>query len=252
MLVKSFAGACLRRFGYHAVRLEALPTMNFARHLRRVLSSQDIDTVLDVGANKGQFRDFLMNDVGFRGRVLSFEPVSHLYKLLAARAACDQRWHVYPFALGERHETLTINVMTGDDWSSFLEPQMQQATRFHDLNTVARTEAVQVHTLDDIYPDVAREHGVERGYLKLDTQGFDLRALRGGTSVLPRLVALQTEAVAIPLYSGMPRYPEVIGYLESRGFALSGMFPVSIDDHLRIGEFDCVMVNPAQVRQVRD
>ena len=60
--------------------------------------------------------------------------------------------------------------------------------------------------------------------------------------------ALQTEASVIGIYKGMPRYTEIIRYLEERGFDITGLYPVSRDKSLRLVEFDCVMINRAAIQ----
>ncbi|HEY8172681.1 MAG TPA: FkbM family methyltransferase [Dehalococcoidia bacterium] len=250
MTIRTVLGNLLRGCGYHLVRVEALPTVNFSWRLGQLLTSQQIDTVLDVGANRGQYRDFLRDQVGYTGRIVSFEPVDHLHRALTARAHHDPQWHIQPIALGARNEARQINVMRSDDWSSFLEPRVEAGDRFEPLNRVASTQAVEVRRLDDVFPDLERTLGIRRAYLKLDTQGSDLAVMEGAATVLPRFVALQTEAAVIPYYAGMPTYREVIDHAQQAGFAINAMFPVSNDARLRLIEFDCLMVNPGLVRPI--
>jgi hypothetical protein len=58
----------------------------YLQNLFRLLA---IDCVLDVGANQGQYRDFLRNDVGFEGAIVSFEPIPQHVETLRRRAASD-------------------------------------------------------------------------------------------------------------------------------------------------------------------
>ena len=85
-----------------------------------------------------------------------------------------------------------------------------------------------------------------RVYLKLDTQGYDLRVLpRGGRPAIDRCsLGLQSEVSCVPIYDGMPR---LVGAAdrpyEEAGFSLTGMFPVTIDRRsLRVIEFDAVLI----------
>jgi hypothetical protein len=127
--------------------------------------------------------------------------------------------------------------------NSFLEPRTDGVPGYWSADEVTGTEQVRIRVLDDIFQGLREEHGFDRPYLKLDTQGFDMEVLKGATQSLSEFRALQTEASIKPLYQGMPDYREVVEYLSSAGFDLSAMFPVSHDDALRLIEFDCVMVN---------
>lgn len=247
MSLKKLAGHLLRRCGYEAVRSEFVLEFGLALHLKDLLGSQNIDTVWDVGANRGQFYRLLREDVGFKGTILSFEPLSDLHGMLEERSRTDPKWHVFPFALGEREEQRTINVMKANDLSSFLQPDVTHTDRFHDSNSIVTRTPVAIKRLDDVFEDVSGRFHPRRSYLKIDTQGYDLEVVRGGLKALPTFIGLQTEASVLPMYRGMPDYRETIRFLNDLGFELSGVYPVAKDQKLRLIEFDCVMVNADRV-----
>jgi len=93
-----------------------------------------------------------------------------------------------------------------------------------------------------VLPTLRERLRFERPYLKLDTQGFDMEVLRGGSDSLSTVPALQREASVIGIYKGMPTYMETIRHIGERGFHLSGLYPVARDSSLRLFEFDCVMI----------
>lgn len=243
MEMKKLLGSTLRRMGYQAIPTKLVSNLGLCRHLKNLFESQQIDTVWDVGANRGQYYSFLRNGVGFKGTVLSFEPLSELHGRLAEQSRNDPDWHVFPFALGAKNERLDINITQANDMSSFLSPDCNHTDRFRDSIKPVRTETVDVKCLDDIYEEICDRHHVNKSYLKLDTQGFDLNVARGGSHVISNFVALQTEASVLPLYEGMPDYRETLSYMNEIKFELSGVFPVTTDERLRLIEFDCVMVN---------
>jgi hypothetical protein len=119
------------------------------------------------------------------------------------------------------------------------------------LNVPSHVETVAVRTLDTVLPTLRERLGFERPYLKLDTQGFDMEVLRGGSSSLATVLALQTEASVIGIYKSMPTYMETIRYLGERGFDLSGLYPVARDSSLRLFEFDCVMIRAINARRLK-
>ena len=220
---------------------------DFALHLRELLTRLEVDCVLDVGANAGQYHDFLRDKVHYDGTIVAFEPVSRHVEALLERSKGDRDWHIEGDALGAKDGSMPINVTVSDQFSSFLEPDNGRAGEYAELNVPCHTETVTVRTLDVVLPVLQERIGFGRPYLKIDTQGFDVEVLRGGTDSLAAVRALQTEASVIGIYKGMPRYQETISYLDEHGFDITGLYPVSRDSALRLVEFDCVMINRAAV-----
>ncbi len=244
-IVKDSVLRVSRSMGYDIVPLREMKERDFALHLRALLSRLNIDCVLDVGANIGQYHDFLRDKVLYDGPIVSFEPVSRHIELLRGRARTDSAWHIEGYALGARDGNLPINVMVSDQFSSFLQPDNSRVRGIDMLNTPSHVENVAVRTLDVIMPALQERLGFERPYLKLDTQGFDMEVLQGGRDSLADVRALQTEASVIGIYKGMPGYMDTIRYLDEHGFDITGFYPVSRDSSLRLVEFDCVMINRA-------
>jgi FkbM family methyltransferase len=244
-IVKDSVLRVSRSFGYDIVPLREMKERDFALHLRELLAHLDIDCVLDVGANAGQYRDFLRDKVLYDGPIISFEPVSHHIDALRERSRGDRDWHIEGYALGSSDGSMPINVMVSDQFSSFLEPDHGRVKDYAGLNVPCHTETVTVRTLDVVLPVLQERFGFDRPYLKIDTQGFDIEVLRGATESLPAVKALQTEASVIGIYKGMPQYMDIIRYLDQRGFDITGLYPVSRDSALRLVEFDCVMINRA-------
>ena len=239
-LVSAVTSAAAAR-GYELTPQWRMDAQPLARHLRKVFALHGVDCVLDVGANKGQFRDFLREDVAFTGPIVSFEPVSRYVELLKGRAEKDPGWTIVSHALGNAHATTEINVTQSPGLNSFLEPRHDAVPGFWDGQAIVK-EAVRIERLDDVYRSLKTRLAFQRPYLKLDTQGFDLEVIRGAAATIGEIVGLQTEASVRPIYGSMPTYQETIDTMVAHGFALSSMFSVTHDDRLRLVEFDCVMV----------
>jgi FkbM family methyltransferase len=247
-IVKDSVLKVSRSFGYDIVPLREMKERDFALHLRELLARLEIDCVLDVGANVGQYRDFLRDRVLYDGTIVSFEPLSRHVEALRERSRSDRNWHVEGYALGSKEGSLQINVMVSDQFSSFLEPDHDRVGDYAGLNVADHTETVAVRTLDGVLPALQERLGFKRPYLKIDTQGFDIEVLRGAAASLPAMRALQTEASVRGIYKGMPRYTEIIRYLDERDFDITGLYPISRDKSLRLVEFDCVMINRAAIQ----
>ncbi len=242
-IVKDSVLKISRSLGYDIVPLREMRERDFALHLRELLACLDIDCVLDVGANVGQYHDFLRDRVLYEGKIVSFEPVARHVEVLRERAREDPDWYIEGCALGARDEQMEINVMVSDQFSSFLEPDHRRVGEYSELNVPKAKETVTVRTLDVVMPVLQERLGFERPYLKLDTQGFDIEVLRGAGDSLPAVRALQTEASVLGIYKGMPGYIDTLRHLDGLGFDITGMYTVSRDTALRLVEFDCVMIN---------
>jgi FkbM family methyltransferase len=213
--------------------------------LRRLLEHLDVDAVIDVGANRGQYHDQLREWVEYRGLIVSVEPLPDLAARLRERARRhDPLWEVRECALGAVAGVAEINVMANDAFSSFFEPTADSGAPFQAANTVVRRQPVTVRTLADLLGEIGEAHGVRRPFVKLDTQGYDLEVLRGGLAALPRVAGIQTEIALQPLYAGMPTWVDTVRALTEYNFAISGFAPIAPATQFpRAVELNCFAVN---------
>ncbi len=236
------------RLGYVMLPRPRLERVAAARLLAGIFYRAQIDCVLDVGANAGQFGDFLRDEVGFRGLIVSVEPLPALAARLRERAARSPPWEVRETALGAAPGRLALNVTATLGLSSFLRPDTALVPGWEGVSQVTERLDVEVSTADALIADVRRTHGVGRFYLKLDTQGFDLEAMRGLHDEEAAVHAMQTEMSVVPIYAGMPDYRTSLDTMTARGFELAGLFAVSATGDMRLIEFDAIMIRPGSTQ----
>jgi FkbM family methyltransferase len=219
------------------------PPNSLARHLRFLLKGMAVNCVLDVGAHKGQYVHLLRDDVGYRGRIVSFEPVSSTYAALKASCFRDPQWRGFRCALGRQAGTAEVTVFSGSDFNSILTPNRYAEQQFGRFLKKESSEEAPIRTLDDVFAEATGGLAGPRVHLKVDTQGYDLEVLEGGTSVLEHVVSLQMEAAFKPIYRGQPNIFEALTRLDALGYELAGIFTVSEQlDRLRIIEADILLV----------
>jgi FkbM family methyltransferase len=206
--------------------------------LRSVLESQQIDHVLDVGANTGQFGRTLRSV--YAGRISSFEPVSRPFQELEANIGSDGDWHAYNFALGSSESTQVIHVSPSSVFSSLLPTNDYCASRFGARSVANREELIRIRRLDAVLDEIAAAGSLQKIFLKLDTQGFDMEVFKGLGNRLDDVRVLQSEISLIPIYDNMPHWTESISLYEEAGFGVVGMFPVTWDAG-RVVEYDCLL-----------
>ena len=75
-VLKQIVEGIAHSLGYEVTPQWRMSQLSHARQLGSVFRQLRIDTVLDVGANTGQFHDFLRQQAGFAGAIHSFGPIS--------------------------------------------------------------------------------------------------------------------------------------------------------------------------------
>ena len=199
-----------------------------------------IRTVLDVGANVGQFA-LVARRLHPDARIVSFEPTSAAFERLEKAAAKDPDWYVYRCGLGR--EASTAEIHTG--WmtmNSLLPPSDYGKGRYKRFSE-SNTEEIHIRRLDEVMDEALAGIADPVPYLKMDTQGFDLEVFAGAGKRIADFVGMQSEVACLQLYEGSPGMAESIATYEAEGFGISGMYPVTREPATgRVVEFDCVMV----------
>lgn len=229
--------------GFEIIRKKRHPSLR--SHLGKVIREYDINLVIDVGANFGQFAR-TMRRIGYRGPIHSFEPVGECHAHLQKIARRQPDWHIYRLGVGSERATMDIHVSTGTDFSSLLPHNAFGQARFKNIS-VKNRETIEVDTLDSVLSDVLRAPDA-RVLLKTDTQGFDLHVFEGIREYRDRLSAILCEVSFLPIYEGMPPYDRSINTFVDAGFSVSGLYPVTRNKDLSLIEMDCVLVNRARHR----
>jgi len=192
----------------------------------RALASHDTDVVLDVGANLGQYGNELRS-FGYRGRIVSFEPLQEPFRQLSLRADGDDSWLTINCALGQDPTEVVMHVAANNGESSSVLPMLDSHVSAAPYAQYVGTETVQQLRLDEAVGDLLSDGS--RAFLKCDVQGYEKHVLAGGPDVLKHAVGVELELSFVPLYDGGMLYLEAIGLLEEYGFALHSLFPFFSD-----------------------
>ena len=155
-----------------------------------------VNLVFDVGANNGQYGRHLIRS-GFRGRIVSFEPLPSAYQKLRMNRWSFSSWQTESIALGATDSTATLNI-AGNSQSSSLQAMLPAHVAAAPAAAYVSTCEVQVKRLDSIFDRYYRSG--DRCYLKLDVQGHEHKVLEGAAGCLNNVIAVQTELSIQPLY----------------------------------------------------
>lgn len=198
----------------HALRHGVSPSFVHQPMLSRLAPR----TVIDVGANRGQFAlDALMAVPGVS--VISFEPLETAANKYRQVLGHRPDVVLHQVALSDTVGEAELHVAAEDDCSSLL-PIGQLQESYFPSSGLSHTTTVAVSTLDTVLVGFDRPGGL---LLKLDVQGAELDVLRGATTLLQRVDWVYLEVSFVELYDGQPLAAEVDDWLKAHGFALGGI-----------------------------
>jgi FkbM family methyltransferase len=183
--------------------------------------SASTPTIIDVGANIGQFGLGLIK-AGFKGDIISFEPLAPEYERLLKRARTYPNWKVAArSALGDKCGAISIHRASNSASSSIFNMRNEHIAAAPYSKYVSE-EVVSIRRLDEC-SEIASNN--DRLFLKIDTQGFELHVLRGATGIISRIHAMMLEVSLVPLYDQAPLFEEVFEHIKLLGFQLVDIVP---------------------------
>lgn len=185
-----------------------------------LLAGRHYETVVDVGANLGQFAMWSAEALGAR-RIICVDPLPDVGAQLSATAArldgCDVE--IVNAALGSRRGSQTLHITAASDSSSLLAVSANHGLR-HALREVASPD-VDVLVGDDVLLERAP---LQRPLLvKIDVQGSESDVLQGLTEVLAQADAVLVEVSFADVYAGQSDASDVVQTMLHAGFALRGI-----------------------------
>jgi FkbM family methyltransferase len=187
-----------------------------------------IDLVFDVGANVGQFATALRG-AGYRGRIVSFEPLASAHRDLLTSSRGDPDWEIAPRqAIGSDTGKVELHI-AGNSVSSSMLGMLSSHSDAAPGSAYVGTEVVELTTLDQVAPLYIGT--AARSFLKIDTQGTEDRVLDGAVKQLQRTHGVQLELSLLPLYEGQNLFDELDARLRALGFHRWAIEPVFSDGH---------------------
>jgi FkbM family methyltransferase len=190
--------------------------------LATVLKRCNPETILDIGANTGQFLREALTAVP-SAMFFSFEPNPEAFRVLHSRFGHQDRVTLYNFALGSASTRNTLNISKFSPSSSLLPIADRHLAEFPDTHSIGTIE-VDVKTLDDVCCGLQLKGPI---LCKLDVQGYELEVMRGAGDSLKILRYLIIETSFVELYDGSPLFASIYGELTARGFSLQEILEVS-------------------------
>lgn len=185
------------------------------------LTRMDFRTIIDVGANEGQFAR-MISEFFPKAQIHCFEPLEAPFRKLADWAATQEgRVHCYSLALGDQEGEAQMHMHEQHTYSSSL---LSSTDNFHQLYPQTKAEhlvRVQLSTLDQALGDTL-DRMSQGTLLKLDVQGYEDRVLSGATRLLGKVQACILEVSLESFYEGQADFQSLSRLLYETGFRYAG------------------------------
>ncbi|PSB32746.1 FkbM family methyltransferase [Chlorogloea sp. CCALA 695] len=199
------------------------PSASETARLQHFLNYHNIDLVLDVGANIGQYAKYLRN-LGYCKKIVSFEPLSTAYSQLQTMSSKDPLWDIAPrSAIGNKEDKIRINISANGVSSSILDMLEYHATAAPE-STYCDAEIVNLSRLDNIAKKYIAKN-INSIFLKIDVQGFEKQVIEGATQILPIINGIQMELSLVPLYNNQVLFKEMIEFMEALDYEIHAFIP---------------------------
>ena len=184
------------------------------------LRSLNPQTVIDVGANKGQF-SIVAHYLFPNAMIHAFEPLERERRIF--QSVVPEPSTVHSVALGAEKGSANFFVASRADSSSLLAPGKSQESAYG--VALDSTMTVCVDRLENV---IGPKDLVAPVLLKLDVQGGELQVLRGAEKLLSQCDAIYCEVSFVELYEQQPMASAIVSFLDLHGFTLSGVFNLSV------------------------
>jgi len=204
-----------------SVNLYYLKSYNVPRSTLLGIKKLPIKTVIDIGANTGQFAKYIVS-IFPEAKLFCFEPLPSAFMSLEkwAKESLNQV-ELFNVALGDSKSKVTINFHEDHSASSSLLSTTKQNNVLYPQTTNQRKIDVEQTTLDLALSNYLED--LKSGILiKMDVQGFEGNVIAGGTNIIPLASAVILEVSIEKLYEGQSSFLELLSEMNKLGFYYAG------------------------------
>ncbi len=206
----------LHRVGLDIVRVNNSPQVTLLG-----LRELPFKTIIDVGANTGQFGRKI--SAFFPSAMLyCFEPLPVPYDALSAWAKTQEgRVTTYNLAIGEKDAEVEMFFHKDHSPSSSLLATTTLNEQYYPFTKGQRRVSVKQMMLDTAVKEVHAEL-LSEILIKLDVQGYEDRVIAGGTEIFKRASACIVEVCLDTLYDGQAGFKDLVMMFDDLGYQYAG------------------------------
>lgn len=205
------------------------------------LKNLPIKTIIDVGANEGQFAKEILK-VFPGAHLYCFEPLPEAFKKLFQWSEKQKkRISAFNFALGDQEGVFGIFNHIHHSPSSSLLKTTEVCERYYPFTKEQVSAQIKVTTLDNWIDSLSAplSHDI---LVKLDVQGYEDRVIRGGQKILSIAKACIVEINLDRLYDEQPTFKDIFCLLSDLGYHFCGNLDQVYNDDGHVVFVDAVFV----------
>lgn len=181
------------------------------------LRNMAIKTILDIGANTGQFTEE-MYQIFSEATIYAFEPLPDCYQKLLVKFSDRSTFKAFNIALGNEAGQVTM-YRNQYSPSSSLRMMANLHKESFPYTKIEVEETINIVTLDEVSRNLQLHKPL---LIKLDVQGYEDQVILGGINTIRDADILIIELSMEPLYQQQPLFDDIYRILINLGFQYRG------------------------------
>lgn len=184
----------------------------------KFLKDIGIKTIIDIGANEGQFIAEILT-IFPDSEIYSFEPLEDCYKKLNSTFKNSKKVHTYNLALGEQDGEIVFSRSSASPSSSILRMNNLHKKLFP--HTAGSSQQfVKIMRLDDVLKESVLQNII---LMKIDVQGTEDKVIQGALNIIEKTSIIITEVSYAALYEKQPLFKDIFTLLIKQKFIYIGV-----------------------------
>ena len=208
--------------------------------LAYIFKKLEINVLLDIGANEGQFANKVRKN-GYAEKIISFEPLKDVYKELIKNSEKDINWTTQNFALGDYNGETIINESNYSLSSSILPMTNLHLDAKKDSSFISQHK-ISIKKIDTYIQE--KKLNYNNIFLKIDTQGTENKVLDGANNNLDKIKGILCELSLDELYLGQKLWIEIIEKMKSKNYEVWYLEKgFQHPKNRKVLQLDCIFLN---------
>lgn len=243
IVIKKFIKSIFQSVGIDIIRRKNSPQETLLG-----LREAQFSTIIDVGANNGQFASYVRK-LFPRATIYCFEPLPESFLILDEWSKKQQEM-VIPFnvAIGDKDGDVEMFLHEEHAASSSLLATTSLAEEYYPFTKGQQRVCVRQMTLDNALSEVQANLSSEI-LIKLDVQGYEDRVISGGSNIFSRATACILEVSLDNLYEGQACFKELLIMLDKLGYRYVGNLEQIYGEDGHVIYIDAVFWNESKIRK---